>query len=250
LINNNKVDFLICGTQKGGTTALRHLLRLHPDIEMPKNEVHFFDNDKLFKNIEMNYEYYHRNFNSKNKFKCWGETTPIYMYWKQCPKRIHNYNPNVKIIVVLRNPVERAYSHWNMEFSRQSEALDFESAICSEKQRLGSNQHRVHSYIDRGYYSRQLIRLQKYFDKSKILILNSTDLSLNTASTINKITEFLGIMKLKLFNKSDKTFHKGVYQAAMSNETRRGLVKIFEEDLRLLEPLIDFSIEDWMLNSG
>ena len=234
-------------TQKGGTTALRHLLRSHADIEMPEDEVHFFDNDKLFKNSKVNYEYYHSNFNSKNKFKCKGETTPIYMYWEKCPKRIFDYNPSIKIILLLRNPIERAYSHWNMEYHRQAETLDFKNAISAEKKRLAVNQHRVYSYTDRGYYSKQIMRLRNYFDKSQMLILKSTDLLQNTTSTINKVTEFLGISQLKLLSNQNKIFFKGIYQKTIPNASRRELAKLFEEDLNLLEQFVDFSIEDWIL---
>ena len=113
------VNFLICGTQKGGTSALDAYLREHPEICMAdKKEVHFFDNKKFFNKNKPDYSKYHSFFNPQSSHKLLGETTPIYMYWHDSPRRIWQYSPNMKIIVILRNPIDRAYSHWNMERSK------------------------------------------------------------------------------------------------------------------------------------
>ena len=105
---DKKVDFLVCGTQKGGTTALRAYLQKHNSIDMPKNELHFFDNDSLFGEKRIDYAQYHKSFSNNDGMSVWGETTPIYMYWKECPKRIFDYNPQMKLIFLLGGPVKRA----------------------------------------------------------------------------------------------------------------------------------------------
>ena len=99
-----QIGFIICGTQKGGTTALDRYLRMHPEICMAdKKEVHFFDNDNFFIDKKPDYLKYHLNFSPRDHHKIIGEATPIYMYWKNSIKRIHNYNPDMKLIAVLRN---------------------------------------------------------------------------------------------------------------------------------------------------
>lgn len=124
-----KVNFIIAGTQKGGTTALSAFLNQHPQISFAQvKEVHFFDTDYLFKAPPPPYHIYHRHF--KNKSGCiFGEATPIYMYWNPAIKRIKDYNPDMKLIFILRNPIERAYSHYIMEYKRDAETLSFSEAI-------------------------------------------------------------------------------------------------------------------------
>ena len=130
MTTQKKIDFLIVGAQKAGTSALDMYLRKHPEIEMarPQKEVHFFDDEKYFKKNKVNYEVYHEYFTNDNS-KIKGESTPVYMYWSLAMKRIYEYNPQIKIIAVLRNPIERAFSHWNKEKYRKRETADFSTAI-------------------------------------------------------------------------------------------------------------------------
>lgn len=104
-----KVDFLICGTQKGGTSALHRYMSMHDEVGMAlRKEVHFFDKDILFNNDRSFYPIYHSFFNFNQNCKVFGEATPIYMFWERAPKRIWKYNPKMKLIFILRNPSERA----------------------------------------------------------------------------------------------------------------------------------------------
>ena len=174
------VNFLIVGTQKGGTTALCKFLSKHPNISIPpKKEVHFFDNDGLFQSSTPDYDIYHRNFNQIDEGAIFGEGTPIYMYWKPATKRIYNYNPNMKLIFILRNPVERAYSSYQMIYNMKKETMSFSDAIRSEKERLKKfypKQHQHYSYLDRGLYSKQIINMLNFFNRNKMLFVKSEDL--------------------------------------------------------------------------
>ena|SRR5450755_1220153 len=114
-----KVAFLIAGTQKGGTTALASYLQEHPAICMSTvKEVHFFDTEEFFASGDVDYTRYHARFNPTARKRLLGEATPIYMYWEAAAHRIQRYNPTMKLILLLRNPVTRAYSHWNHEHAR------------------------------------------------------------------------------------------------------------------------------------
>ena len=120
------VDFLICGTQKGGTSALHEYLSEHPDLCLSATkELHFFDNEELFQQGAPDYAPCHAAFRQKMPSQLAGESTPIYMYWEPSPKRIWEYNPRMKLIVLLRNPIDRAYAHWNMERSGGRRAFPF-----------------------------------------------------------------------------------------------------------------------------
>ena len=163
LFKKNRIDFIIIGVQKAGTTALDTYLRKHMEIEMGEiKEVHFFDNDKYFINEKIDYKEYHKYFNFSCDKKVFGETTPIYIWWKDSIKRIFNYNKNIKLIIILRNPINRAFSHWNMEVSRKNEFRDFYSCISENK--LDEKQNKITSYIERGFYSEQIENLLKCFE--------------------------------------------------------------------------------------
>ena len=135
--NDHKVDFIIAGTQKGGTSALDAYLRLDPQICLPHKvkEVHFFEADPLFDTGEPDYRLYHAFFKPRSWHRLVGEATPGYMYCEDVPRRIHAYNPDMKIILSLRNPIDRAFSHWNMNKKRGFEPLSFGDAIRGEEER-------------------------------------------------------------------------------------------------------------------
>ena len=182
--------FLICGTQKGGTTSLYHYLRDHPEIYMPlKKEVHFFD-----LNFHRGLDWYKEHFKVEDeKIKAIGEATPFYMYLETVPKRIHKTIPNAKLIFILRDPVKRAYSHYWHELMSGYEILSFEEAIRREEERLSKGtifvkQH--YSYKDRGKYVIQLKRYMKYFTRNQMLILILEELKKNP---INYIENKLGL---------------------------------------------------------
>src|SRR3954470_7937054 len=152
-----RVNFVIGGTQKGGTSALNRFLRQHPEICMPdeRKELHYFDREEEFRG-RPNYKHYHANFKPQRGQRVLGEATPIYMYWEPAPRRIWSYNPQMKWILLLRDPAERAFSHWHMARARDEETLPFAQAIAQEPERCREAlplQHRVYSYIDRGFYA-------------------------------------------------------------------------------------------------
>ena len=98
----------MCGTQKGGTTALAAYLRQHPGIHLPETkELHFFDDEtQPWPNPDLNS--LHRYFQAADTDQHWGEATPISLYWDQAAERIWRYNPEIRLIVILRNPIDRA----------------------------------------------------------------------------------------------------------------------------------------------
>ncbi len=242
-----KVDFLIVGAQKSGTTALYKYLRVHPEIEMAtQKEVHFFDNENNFTG-EIEYLNYHASFSKKSIGFLRGEATPIYMYWNEAPKRIWQYNPKIKLIAVLRNPIERAFSHWNMERDRKYDNFSFSEAIRSEIERCRNAlplQHRVYSYIDRGFYSEQIRRLWHFFPKNQILVLKYEDLKFDLEKTLIKISTFLNV---KAFN--NPTYidtHSREYASKMSNDDYSYLYNIFYYEIKMLETMFSWNCRDWL----
>jgi hypothetical protein len=245
---NRTVNLVICGTQKGGTSALDAYLREHPEICMANiKEVHYFDNEKHFASDSPDYSKYHAFFSPKKKHKVLGEATPIYMYWNESPARIANYNPKMKLILILRNPIERAYSHWNMESSRNADELSFLEAIKAEEQRCRDalpHQHRTFSYIDRGHYLDQLRKIWTFFPKEQVLVLKSEDLKHNPNGTLNKVADFLGITQFN--NIETKNVHSKSYLSPMSKEERDLLESIFNPEIKELESELEWDCSDWL----
>ena len=247
-LKNIKVNFIIGGTQKGGTSALDAYLRTHPEICMAnRKEVHFFDNETNFRNKRVNYLKYHSFFNPKPHHRLVGEATPIYTYWQDAPKRIWQYNPSMKLIVVLRNPVQRAFSHWNMERDRDADKLEFWDAIQREQERCKEAlpyQHRVYSYVDRGFYTEQLRRIWRFFPEDQILILKNEDLWNEPKVTLNKVCNFL---QLSCFKHVDKMkIHCRPYVSSMSSQERAYLLKIYEHEIKALERMLEWDCSNWL----
>jgi len=186
-------NFLVCGTMKGGTTSLYYYLKAHPEIYFPeKKEIHFFD-----LNFNRGIEFYKKYFlNVKSNHKAVGEVTPAYMYFKNIPELIHEVLPDVKLIFILRNPVDRAYSHyWHAVTKWGVEYLSFEQAINAEPERIskGSPYYRYYSYLDRGKYVLQLKRFRKYFSKDQMFILITEELKRDPFGSLKQIFNFLEV---------------------------------------------------------
>ncbi|TNF01684.1 MAG: sulfotransferase [Gammaproteobacteria bacterium] len=241
-----KVNFLVAGTQKGGTTALDSHLRKHQSICMAqRKEVHFFDRDELFNN-GVDYSSYHAFFEPKNSHKLIGESTPIYMYWREAPKRICEYNPEMKILIVLRNPIERAYSHWNMERDRGKEHLTFWDAITNEEVRChseSSKQHRIFSYVDRGFYAAQIKRIWQYFPRKQTLFIKHDDLKNSPNKTLKTISAFLEIESFPHIEPHE--IHSRPYISSINSQEKLYLLEKFSEDIKVLEFMLGWDCSSW-----
>ena len=239
-----RVDFVIGGTQKGGTSALDSFLRQHPEVCMPqtKKELHFFDREA----DDTDYNKYHADFRPKPEHRVIGEASPIYMYWETAPYRIWKYNPKMKWILVLRNPVERAFSAWNMETKRGKEKLSFDEAIEKEAERCREalpSQHRVYSYVDRGFYAHQVRRLFNIFGKEKCLILLNEQLRNDHKKTLRRIFEFLGVDSS--FVPREASVFEQEYPNKIDNQLRSSLIETFYFDIKELEKFLRRDLSKW-----
>lgn len=133
-----KVSFLIAGTQKGGTTSLDAWLRQHPGLVMAtRKEPHHFDNDGLFADgATPPGHVYAAHFPASPSGLPRGEATPITLWWPNALRRAQAYNPEFRIIVLLRCPLQRAWSHWRMERARGKDSLGFTAAVAGEEARI------------------------------------------------------------------------------------------------------------------
>ena len=236
------------GFQKSGTTALTYFLMQHPEIYIPRDkEIHFFDNDALFERGPglVDYIEYHRNFEAGWDAKLTGEATPIYAYWKPSAQRIKQYNPHIKMIFLLRNPIDRAYSQYMLQRALGREHLSFSSAIRLERfLRLSDfpRQSRERSYVDRGFYTRQIRRLLRHFSRSQMLFIKTDDLRNDHSATLDRVFDFLGVQRVGGIEPANINANE---YAPMSARDRAYLERRFRNEIRGLEELLGWDCSGW-----
>lgn len=244
-----RVEFVIAGAQKAGTSALHQYLRRHPQLFLPaRKELHFFDNESLhWPGGDDLYDRYHQAFHEAAAGSIWGEATPIYMYWEPSVARICQYNPAIKLVLVLRNPITRAFSHWNMESRRGEETLGFLEALQAEEERCRAalpQQHRVFSYVARGHYCAQLQRIWNVLTASQTLVLKHDDLLNNPRASLDQIHAHLGVDH-QAFS-GDELIHALPYENSMSQEAKAWLHHHFEAEILQLEQVLKWDCSDWL----
>ena len=251
----SKLDFMIAGTQKSGTSVLTYYLNQHPAIAMAHKEEahlvvqprrHFFDNEAMFASNNIDYDLLHRDVAVTAQTLVAGTCTPVYTYWKPAMQRIHDYNPSIKLIILLRNPIDRAFSHWNMQRDRKLDSLDFLDAVKQEKNRgreVYPQQLRKFSYVERGFYSEQIERVFRFFPRDQVLVIKFDDLRRDYRAVTDKIFNFLRVPPFpQLKNREENVIN---YARRMSQSEREYLFSIFENDIAKLEKLLGWDCSDW-----
>ncbi len=234
-------DYLIIGVQKGGTSSLYDYLIKHPNVYPTfEKESHFFD-------LSMGKRWYRSYFPTIfTKFYVkyilqqsfiTGEATPNYIFFPYCAKKIFKVVPKAKLILILRNPVDRAYSQYQMKVKKEQENLSFEEGVKLEEKRLSKDQKITdeqyynsknfnrYAYLLRGIYSEQLKMWMDIFPREQFLILTSEEFDSNEDETLNKVFEFLNLKQHTPKNLQRK--HVGNYKESMNPETRKKLIEYF-----------------------
>jgi Sulfotransferase domain len=241
-----RLDFIVAGAQKSGTTALNYYLKRHPQIALPiKKELHFFDNDELFAGGNVSYEPLHEMFRPTRAGSIAGENTPIYLYWRPALPRIREYNPGMKFIVILRNPIERAFSQWNMQRTRRIEPLDFIDAVQAEPQRIAESapkQLRKFSYVDRGRYGEQLERAFRLFPQDKFLVIKYEEFRACQREIVEAVFRFLNLSPIR-FRAVEA--HDIPYARKIRDDERAAVREILQSDIGRLEALLGWNCSDW-----
>ena len=239
-------DFIIIGAQKGGTTSLYSYLIDHPCIApIYIKEPHFFD-IYFYKGLHWYRshfptaveKYYAQRIQKHDLIT--GEASPYYLFYPQAAKRVAKILPKVKLIVLLRNPIDRAYSQYQHQLRQEGvEPLSFEEAIEVEEKRLAGEEekilkdikyysfnHRHYSYLSRSKYIEQLPEWMSIFPREQFLILKAEDLYADPAAIVKQTLEFLNIAigEQKCVY---KPFNDARY-APMAAATRERLVEYFK----------------------
>ena len=200
-MNSGLPSFLGLGTQRGGTTTLHHLLAQHPQVFLPHTkELHYFT-----LHYGRGEAWYRSQFAAAGPHQCLGEITPYYLFHPQAPARIQALLPQARLVVLLRDPVERALSGYFHSVRLGVEPLAPAEAFAAEAERLqGAEQalqlptgvhaaHQLHSYLSRSVYGPQLERLERQFGPEQQLVLRSEDLFAQPQQVWPRLLAFLGL---------------------------------------------------------
>lgn len=230
-------NFLIVGTQKGGTTFLYDELVKHPQIMGAlTKEVHYFD-----ANFDKAADWYRAFFPTAETLAArgaiTGEASPSYLFHPHAARRIHALAPQIKIIMLLRNPIARAYSHYHHEVRLGYEDLPFAEAIAREEERLTGEHPRMladetyysaaymhYSYLTRGHYFAQLQQWHALFPAEQILTLKSEDFYANPAVALQEVLAFLALPTVDTYRQDQ---HKTFPYAKMDSQLRTRLHTYF-----------------------
>ena len=185
---NNLSNFLIVGAMKAGTSSFSSHLSQHPEIFMAPKELHYFNSEG---NYTKGPEYYRGKFSSQVSFKAIGEKTPSYSYHPKAAQRIHELLPNVKLIWLFRDPVYRAYSHYNFFVQRGMEKSSFKKALIREK--AGQNNRHVMNYLDRSVYIKQVNHYLRFFTLRQMLFVKYEDYIQDPQKELSRTCQFLGV---------------------------------------------------------
>ena len=196
--------FVIIGAQKGGTTSLYNLLTRHPLVRSSVlKELHFFD-----RHFDEGLGWYRGCFPKPvpkdGRETITGEATPYYMFDAAVPKRLSEALPEARLIALLRNPVDRAYSHYHHQRRIGVERLDFEEAVEVEEARLRAERektagpyegpnHRRFSYLSRGLYAEQLARWSAFLKDGRLLVLSSEEFFSDPRRSLARVLRHLGL---------------------------------------------------------
>jgi hypothetical protein len=256
VFSNTKLpDFLIVGAQKAGTTSLADYLASHPDAIRPVcKEVHYFD-----VGYGRGVEWYRSHFpvgkrrelqrRMLNKRLFAGDASPYYLFHPLASSRAFQLLPDARIVIMLRDPVDRAYSHYHHERRHRWESLSFEQALAAEASRLQGEAHRIEgdpayysfehqhfSYLARGIYLPQVKNWLKHYDRDQILVISSERFFEDPASEYQRVIRFLGVREWRLHEYQPQ--HVGTYRP-LSSETREQLTDYYKPHNEELRDFLD-----------
>lgn len=308
-------NFFVVGAAKAGTTSLYHYLKQHPNIYLsPIKETHYFSTDiavtefsetykkhtfldldsyfseKPYKELALSFvqkkEHYQKLFEDCKNEKAIGECSPSYLFSKEAPQNIYNYNSKAKIIISLRNPVSRSFSHYLMALRIGQTSLSFKKAFEKDMASTNKGWGKTELFYDLSMYSKQITRFVKLFSKEQIKFILFDDLVNNTTAIIKECHQFLDIkpidpLKIEKHNAASIPKHKrlnhffvktGIKNASgkilgeagkkkfksfvfdgkkipkINDEDKALLLKLYKEDILKTQKIINKDLSAWLQN--
>jgi hypothetical protein len=249
----HKLNFAIAGAQKAATCTLDAIFRLHPQIQMASlKETHFFDDEERDWNSP-DYGALHAYFAGQDD-RLRGEATPVTMYWRPAVRRLHAYNPDIKLVILLRDPVTRAFSNWRHEYARRRETLPFSEAIRGGRSRVRDEiatggLHRYFAYVERSLYGDQLSYLSEHFPKRNIHCEIYEEFFQDRAAGLERIAKFLGVDPFpeNIPDVHLNPAHNFAYPSALTAEDVAYLSDLFRDQIATVEKFLGRPIPSWQV---
>jgi hypothetical protein len=249
-----KADFMIIGAQKGGTSALFEILEKHPFIlGASKKEVHYFDNDEWYTQGKIHE--YNQHFYLPHEIPLRAkvfEATPIYIFHPEIAQRLWKYNPDLRLIVSLREPASRAFSAWTMyhhhfaegKYSFLHDPRSFSQAVADEMKVLETESfwdNKI-AYVKRGFYARQIKQYLNFFPKDQMLFIESSEVRESFDSVSKEIQDFIGVPHHDLVKKESnlRQVDDQIKYAETISELRAFYQPYNEELYELIEKRFDW----------
>ncbi len=215
-----------------------------------KKETHFFD-DEARDWSSPDYAALDAFFPASDDRLC-GEATPVTLYWRPAWKRLRDYNPDIKLIFLLRNPVERAFSHWRMMYAIGNDTLPFAEAIRGGRDRVRSEAevdglHRHYSYVERGFYAEQLAGILERFPAHNVHFEIFEEFFADRDAGLQRLAAFLGIAPFRT-GLADVHVYPAAdieYPSTLTKEDVTYLSDLYRDDIVKLEGLLRRPIPDW-----
>lgn len=245
--NGGPPHYLILGAQKAGTMAAVKNLNKHPEVFCLK-EPHYFDLGWHSKSVQS----YRNQFSGRGKKIC-GEKTPELIFVDECAHRIKQVCPEAKFVLLIRDPIKRAFSAWNMNRNRNIEQSPFDT--CVNRNMMNLNEHRSHGtaeyqYVQRGFYFEQIQRWLKVFpDRNQLLVVVAEHLRGDRGKEeYNKIFKHINASELPSFEVEDEhvgSYGEGKNSSTMSASVEAKLRKVFAPHNEALFEFLGYRIPEW-----
>lgn len=240
-------DFLVAGAMKAGTSTLRAMLNQHPAVHMSKRkELHYFDT-----HYDRGTQWYESRFRPSDGELVCGEATPIYMTDDILRQRMHETVPGARLLIILREPIARAHSHFWMLRSRGTELLpSFEEAIAAEDQRWaergGIRAKWRFAYKRRGHYAEQLRGLQDLYGRERLHVVVLEELVKRPQDVMRGVYTFIGVDPS--FADSVQLEHRLQTRTPLEKNGRRypEMLENTREHLRDYFAPRNMDLEDWL----
>lgn len=247
--------FLIAGAQKCGTTTLSGALRQHPEIFLSKpKELHFFD-----RRFDRGLDWYSSHFTPSPRHKQVGEATPAYMFDPDARRRFAEALPGIRIVVILRDPVSRAYSHyWHQRRLGNEQLPTFEEAVAAEPERRASPNARTRlasAYLERGRYIAQIEPLVETHGRDHVHVMLLDDLVADRVGALRTLLQFLDVdaglaeqledVQRNSYRVSKAGGAERTGYTPMAEETRIRLQEYFADSNARLERFLGRDLSHW-----
>ena len=251
----DRVSFIVAGVQKAGTTAIHDFLAQHPHVALLRDQaLHFFDKEEHFGSSrtgplnEPDYRILLGNFDPGWRWRVAGEVTADYLYYPRALERIARYNPEMKLIISLRNPIGRAFSQWNMRREKGQETLEFLDALQRDQEIGIWKRPRGNAYIARSLYSPQLEKAFELFPRDQVFVLKYEDFRTDPFSVLDRIFDFLGVRSVSRLKNKER--NRGSYSRKITMQEREYAAAIFDDDISRVEELLDWDCSDWRVKTA